>query len=303
MASMNLKNTRQRAERFRVLIIGNANAGKTTILEKVCHAMGHKPKFLDAEGNEIVSELKSSDERGEHDIEHQIVYPTAQGFIFHDSRGFEAGATGELVKVKEFINERAKMTLMKDQLHAIWYCLPTSSDRPLTEAEMSLFESDIGNVPVIAVFTKMDALDKKVFSEQLNKKIPPREARKNVPSLARAKFERDYLAPLKKVSHQPKNIVELREMNKPDKDCNELVIKTAEALDSQALELLIISAHRNDVEFSIKRVINEQIIPLAQAVLKGAMFSQKEQKSLLRGAMVLFPHSLVRRATNIDYPV
>jgi septin family protein len=44
---------RQGTERFRILIIGNANAGKTTILEKVCNAKGRSPEFLDAEGEKV----------------------------------------------------------------------------------------------------------------------------------------------------------------------------------------------------------------------------------------------------------
>jgi GTPase SAR1 family protein len=35
------------------LIIGNANAGKTTILEKVCHAMGREPESFNAEGKKV----------------------------------------------------------------------------------------------------------------------------------------------------------------------------------------------------------------------------------------------------------
>jgi len=35
------------------LVIGNANAGKTTILEKVCHANGRKPVYLDDKGNKV----------------------------------------------------------------------------------------------------------------------------------------------------------------------------------------------------------------------------------------------------------
>jgi hypothetical protein len=65
-------------------------------------------------------------------------------------------------------------------------------------------------VPVIAIFTKMDALDKKVFSEQLNKGVPMQEARKEIPSLAKAKFEQDYLGPLSKVSYPPRRTVQLR---------------------------------------------------------------------------------------------
>jgi hypothetical protein len=65
-------------------------------------------------------------------------------------------------------------------------------------------------VPVIAVFTKMDALDKKVFSKELNNGTPFSEAKSKVPALAKAKFEKDYLEPLKKASHPPRKTVELR---------------------------------------------------------------------------------------------
>lgn len=44
---------RRETERFRILIIGNANAGKTTILERVCNAKGRNPEFLDAEGKKV----------------------------------------------------------------------------------------------------------------------------------------------------------------------------------------------------------------------------------------------------------
>jgi hypothetical protein len=59
-------------------------------------------------------------QRGEHNIEHQFQYPTAHGFVFHDSRGFEAGGADELKKVKDFIKNRAKSEQLKDQLHVIW---------------------------------------------------------------------------------------------------------------------------------------------------------------------------------------
>lgn len=40
---------RRKAGRFRILIIGKANAGKTTILRKVCHTTDD-PEIYDAEG-------------------------------------------------------------------------------------------------------------------------------------------------------------------------------------------------------------------------------------------------------------
>ena len=45
----------QSVERFRILVIGNANAGKTTILDKVCHAKGREPYCLDGKGDRVRS--------------------------------------------------------------------------------------------------------------------------------------------------------------------------------------------------------------------------------------------------------
>ena len=42
----------RRTQRFRVLIIGRANAGKTTILQRVCNTTD-KPKIFDPKGHEV----------------------------------------------------------------------------------------------------------------------------------------------------------------------------------------------------------------------------------------------------------
>ena len=44
---------------FRILIIGKANAGKTTILRKVCNAKPDaKPVIYDAKGNQVIHETR-----------------------------------------------------------------------------------------------------------------------------------------------------------------------------------------------------------------------------------------------------
>jgi septin family protein len=49
---------RDRCPQFRILVIGKANAGKTTILRKVCNATPDaKPIIYDAEGKKIVQEV------------------------------------------------------------------------------------------------------------------------------------------------------------------------------------------------------------------------------------------------------
>ena len=46
------QNVRRHTKRFRVLIIGRANAGKTTILQRVCNTT-EQPKILNRKGREV----------------------------------------------------------------------------------------------------------------------------------------------------------------------------------------------------------------------------------------------------------
>jgi len=279
-------------ERFRILVVGNANAGKTTILKTVCHAEGRNPVYLDDKGKKIVSELKPSVERGEHDIGHQFQYPSAHGFVFHDSRGFEAGGSEELKKVNDFIETRSNSEHLKDQLHVIWYCLTTSNDRGMTDAEMSLFESGTGNVPVIAVFTKMDVLIDEARNQLIGEEVPFEELQVQVPFRARAIFEKNYLRRLDNVKHPPHDVVQLYDMDKEGANCDDLILKTSQALGSETLELFCLSILRNDVESRIRDVINLVIIPKAKEALKSGTLSDKKAESLFCDVMYCFPHML-----------
>ena len=59
-------------------------------------------------------------QRGEHDIENEMRFQSNMAFIFHDSRGFEAGRTSELDKVKNFVQKCSTNKDIKDHLHVIW---------------------------------------------------------------------------------------------------------------------------------------------------------------------------------------
>ncbi|KAF8221395.1 hypothetical protein L208DRAFT_1328194, partial [Tricholoma matsutake] len=98
---------RSQCRHFRILVIGRANAGKTTLLKKVCESTDD-PRIYGANGKEIdTSVVAPSEQRGLHDIENQLVFASNPQFVFHDSMGFEAGGTGELEAVKAFIASRA----------------------------------------------------------------------------------------------------------------------------------------------------------------------------------------------------
>ncbi|KAG1821461.1 hypothetical protein EV424DRAFT_827401 [Suillus variegatus] len=169
---------RQKTNRFRILIIGRANAGKTTILKRVCNTRSN-PNIYDSAGKKIdPAVLMASRERGVHDIENEVVFRNNPGFVFHDSRGFEAGGQFEFDKVKAFIASRSKERCLSDRIHVIWYCVPMDKDgRSFTEAEVKFFsQCDTGSIAVIVLFTKFDALYDDEFAELTSKGVSRKDA-------------------------------------------------------------------------------------------------------------------------------
>ncbi|KAN0123467.1 hypothetical protein V8E52_002799 [Russula decolorans] len=177
--------------RFRVLIIGRRNAGKTTILEKMTGSeAGTKPKIRDKEGRLVDDPtlVKAGLERGMSVIDYEITYPSSPRFVFHDSRGIEAGAesnshgteAGErhdssklrIEYIQKFIDDRAQRRRTEDQLHAIWFCMPMDTPRvPSDEFELAFLEKVNNNVPVIAVLTKYEALVDRVKAEYKGRQV------------------------------------------------------------------------------------------------------------------------------------
>jgi len=76
-------------------------------------------------------------QRGEHDIEHEIMFSKHEGYVFHDSRGFEGGSADELKTVQDFVRRRSQEWRLKDRLHAIWF-IPLMSST--TSSQMFAFQ-------------------------------------------------------------------------------------------------------------------------------------------------------------------
>ena len=72
------------------------------------------------------SPLKIWCQRGEHNIDDELVFSNHTGYIFHDSRGIESGGIEELEILKEFIRRKCGETRLGRKLHAIWFGLPFS---------------------------------------------------------------------------------------------------------------------------------------------------------------------------------
>ena len=92
-----------------------------------------------------------------HNIEDELIFTNHTGYLFHDSRGFEAGGQDELKIVQEFVRRKSRERQLEDRLHAIWfvpfsiypstgkfttllvrYCIPMDNVRP--ELDLKYFD-------------------------------------------------------------------------------------------------------------------------------------------------------------------
>ncbi|KAE9383242.1 hypothetical protein BT96DRAFT_91476 [Gymnopus androsaceus JB14] len=251
MASSNVSEAlklRQKYKHFRVLVIGRANTGKTTLLKRVCNT-DEDPCIYDEQGGNL---LEPMDGRGLHDVNHPFAFKSNPEFIFHDSPGFEAGGEEELTRVREFIEKCRKATEVEDQLHAIWFCFKLDKARPLHKLEMEFFTAKhSGNVPVIAIFTQFDDLITQVMKRKLNKEMN----RENALVYLMEHFQK----PLEECLVPPKAYLSLEGMHENEGDAQkqvkDLMQKTANSLDDPSLKLLFVSIQKNNLELCIQYAV------------------------------------------------
>ncbi|KAJ7429650.1 hypothetical protein B0H11DRAFT_1895206 [Mycena galericulata] len=116
---------------FRVLILGRANAGKTTILERLMGASMDKAEVR-RNGKVLQDQIvRGQSDRGLHDVEDEIRFLSKPGFVFHDSQGVETGPMEELTIVQLFVEHHTSTGKLYEQLHAIWYQGPFFCDTHL----------------------------------------------------------------------------------------------------------------------------------------------------------------------------
>ncbi|KAF8888607.1 hypothetical protein BD779DRAFT_1523915 [Infundibulicybe gibba] len=137
---------------FRILVLGKSGAGKSSL--------------INAAFNVNLANV-SRDRAGVSNIEQEITSDMNPRFILHDSQGFAAGEIENFITVKNFIERRARMPNIKDRLHAIWFCMeiPTENGALFETADQNFLTLDLGDVPLIVVFTKFDLLVSKFEME------------------------------------------------------------------------------------------------------------------------------------------
>ncbi|KDR86076.1 hypothetical protein GALMADRAFT_150392 [Galerina marginata CBS 339.88] len=236
---------------FRILVIGRANAGKTTLLKRVCNTT-EEPSIYD-EGQNL---LEPTAERGIHDVRRSFTFKSNPRFIFHDSRGFEAGGEEEFKAVMTFIEDSTKSKEVGDQIHVIWYCFEPDVSRPLLPLEVKFFnENRVWNVPVVAIFMKFDVLITKVQGSKADNK----KDIKNALDI----LEKKFMQPLSSYKFYPQAYVQFEAINKDNgdhqKQVKKLIKQTAASIDNLALKMLFVTVQQNNLEVSIEYAVNEYI--------------------------------------------
>ncbi|KAF8265929.1 hypothetical protein EI94DRAFT_255059 [Lactarius quietus] len=226
---------------FRVLVVGRANAGKTSILQRVCETT--KSPII-CRGGEIVK-LDPSVERGEHSIDDALVFSNHRGYVFHDSRGIECGDTEELETLKAFIRRKCGEKRLPEKLHAIWYCVPMDNHRPALDLK---FYDKICADP--NVFTKYDQFLRNVNMDVSD--YPDLYPDCNGNQVAEKLFQDHYLRPL----GDDVRYVRLEKMHMKDSRCDGLVEETATALNEDTVALMLLAVQRGNIELSVKTALS-----------------------------------------------
>ncbi|KAF8623993.1 hypothetical protein AX15_006093, partial [Amanita polypyramis BW_CC] len=159
-------------------------------------------------------------------------------------------------KVRTFIKKRSTAKELRDQLHAIWYCIPMDSPRPLAKAEIEFFNKGTGKVPLIAVFTKFDGQVIQEYGNlpgDMQDKVRWEQARIN----AEKNFQEIYLPLVWNSKHPPKAYVQLEKMQLPESNCSQLTEKTAEAIDVASLQQLFTSVQMNNLNLCVKAALQD----------------------------------------------
>ncbi|KIK16912.1 hypothetical protein PISMIDRAFT_112405 [Pisolithus microcarpus 441] len=248
-----------KTERFRVLIIGRANAGKTTILRRVCNTV-ENPEIFDGNGRKVCVVIEVGAEyfqRGHHNIEDELVFRSNAGFVFHDSSGFEAGSVEQFDKVKRFVIDHAAARFLRDRIHAIWYCIPmTECERTVTAAERKFFnECDTGHVPVVVLLTKADYFDFLAIDELLDEGLELEEAERRATEREfqlLEKWQAHIKHNLDQCKFPPKFYLPLTKMHEESTDCAALIQCTASALNEEGLERLLLSTQQSSIALCIE---------------------------------------------------
>ncbi|KAJ7884754.1 hypothetical protein B0H14DRAFT_2700105 [Mycena olivaceomarginata] len=226
-------NVGQNARALRVLVTGRENAGKTTLLRKICLTVDDPEIFSPSGEKSDVTILDGSHDHGVHVIENELTFKRNLQFIFHDSRGFRSESNNELEIVEAFIARRVASNIFSEKLHAIWYCLPTDTGRPLLAAEERFLTLAAKvRAPIIVVFTKFEGLVTRAFIQLRKEGRSRKDAMNEQRERAKEMLNNDFLKPLMSMKYPPSDHVLLDNIGALTSSLDELMQKTGNGLST-----------------------------------------------------------------------
>ncbi|KAJ7442902.1 hypothetical protein B0H11DRAFT_1932101 [Mycena galericulata] len=208
------------------------NAGKTSILQRVCETTD-SPEIYRVQavnGKEIREQI-----RLDPTSETSWLFTNHAGYVFHDSRGFESGNTNEMELVEAFVCDRSQRRELQERLHAIWVghrSFPqdlSSHECPKYEAFKRNVRMDLEDEPA----GRLDDIERRTQDE------------------CRERFKTRFWEPL----GASRTFVRLEGMNKPDRRCDELVRTTMDALNPDAVALMLVAVQKGNLELSVRRAV------------------------------------------------
>ncbi|PPQ85779.1 LOW QUALITY PROTEIN: hypothetical protein CVT25_002841 [Psilocybe cyanescens] len=229
---------------FRVLIIGRANAGKTSILQRVCETT--ESPIIYGWYSDLLATADLWASVANTGLRMRSFFPitTVTFFmILGDLR-----SENELEIVQNFVRQKSGEKRLMSRLHAIWYCIPMDNQRP--ELDLKYFK-DIcpdKNVPVIGVFTKYDQFVRNIKMELEDHGDPTQLGHLKAAEIC---FQERYLCHL----GDEAKFVQLEKMHKTNGCCKDLIEKTAGALNKDVVTLMLISVQRSNLELSVKLAV------------------------------------------------
>ncbi|KAJ7448358.1 hypothetical protein FB451DRAFT_1053847 [Mycena latifolia] len=262
--SLTIDQIKERCPRLRILVLGRRNAGKTTILKKMCGSDGSGLEIINVKGERVTSFFltQKQTQRGMSDIENEITFKSTPHFVFHDSRGIEAGAEHEQNSTLSteylwnFLEKRSETTNIQDQVHAVWFCIPMDNPRaPSAEFELAFFNAKRSLVPVIAVFTKFESLFDEAYDNLPDDDdLSDAERNQEACKVAQSKFKATVLKAIQSTKYPPNQFVQLQNLNEAATECAALTEKTYAAIQDETLSDLFALAQRNSVSVGNQKV-------------------------------------------------
>ncbi|KAF8188305.1 hypothetical protein K438DRAFT_1936398, partial [Mycena galopus ATCC 62051] len=261
--SHTIEEIKARCPRFRILVIGRRNAGKTTILKKMCDSEGSDLRIVDGNGKEVDACILEPDrQRGMSDIENEITFGSNPLFVFHDSRGIEAGAEHDensplcTDSLWKFLDKHSKALRIRDQIHAVWMCIPMDNQRaPSSEFELAFFNARASPVPVIAVFTKFEALIDEAYNDLLEDNSSDTEKEKNASRDAQSKFDKTVRKAVENTNHPPDQYVQLQYLNEESTGCAGLTEATYAVIQDETLSDLFAMAQQSSFQVGCEKIM------------------------------------------------